>query len=76
MVYEKLIMKDFSLFFSDLNREPYKGIFSGMDRVWDPLKNLGSILQSVLKNKTGVSLEGCQDKNGKGLFFYQNTIHF
>ena len=61
-------MKDLSLFFSDLNREPYKAIFSGIDRVWDPLKNINSILQSVLQNKTGVGLDGCLDKNEKGLF--------
>ncbi len=63
-------MKDLSLFFSDLDREPYRTIFAGVDRVWDPLKNLDSILQSLLQNKTGTDLtEGaCLDKNEKGLF--------
>jgi len=68
MVYGKLIMKDLSLFFSDLNPLPYKALFSGLERVWDPLKNLDSILKSVLENKTGVNLDGCLDKNEKGLF--------
>ena len=65
-----MIMKDLSLFFSDLNREPYKEIFSDVDRVWDPLKNLHPILKTILQNKIGVDLNGdvCQDKNEKGLF--------
>lgn len=63
-------MKDLSLFFSALDQEPYKTLFSGVDRVWDPLKNLDSILQELLKNKTGADLsEGiCLDKNEKGIF--------
>ena len=63
-------MKDLSLFFSDLNREPYKKIFSGGDRVWDPLKNLDSILQALFQNKIGANLSVgvCLDKNEKGLF--------
>ena len=61
-------MKDLALFFSNLHREPYKAIFSGADRVWDPLKKLDLVLKSVLQNKTGVSLDGCLDKNEKGLF--------
>ena len=61
-------MKDLSLFFSDLDREPCKSLFFGSDYVWDPLKNLDSLLKSILQNKTGVSLDGCLDKNEKGLF--------
>lgn len=63
-----MIMKDLSLFFSDLDREPCKSLFFGSDYVWDPLKNLDSLLKSILQNKTGVSLDGCLDKNEKGLF--------
>ena len=61
-------MKDLSLFFSDLNLLPYKNLFSDVERVWDPLKKLDSILKSVLQNKTGVNLDGCLDENEKGLF--------
>ena len=63
-------MKDLSLFFSDLDREPYRTIFSGVDRVWDPLKNLSSILQALTQNKTDTNLsDGVYlDKNEKGLF--------
>ncbi|MBT5471614.1 MAG: glucose-1-phosphate thymidylyltransferase [Nitrospina sp.] len=63
-------MKDFSLFFSDLNSEPYKTLFSGADRVWDPLKSLNSLLHSLLQDKTGTHFsEGvCVDSNEKGLF--------
>ena len=63
-------MKDLSLFFSNLDREPYRTIFSGVDRVWDPLKNLSSILQTLTQNKTGTNLSDgvCLDKNEKGLF--------
>ena len=63
-------MKDLSLFFSNLDREPYKTIFSRIDRVWDPLKNLNSILQALIQNKTGTNLSDgvCIDKNEKGLF--------
>ena len=43
-------MKDLSLFFSDLDNEPYKIIFAEADRVWDPLKNLDYILQSLIQN--------------------------
>ena len=68
MVYGKLIMKDLALFFSNLHREPYKTIFFSADRVWDPLKKLDLVLKSVLKNKTGVTLDGCLDENEKGLF--------
>ena len=63
-------MKDLSLFFSDLDRKPYRTIFSGVDRVWDPLKNLNSILQALTQNKTGTKLSDgvFLDKNEKGLF--------
>jgi len=65
-------MKDLTPFFSDLDQEPYKTIFAGVDRVWDPLKNLDSILQSLMQNYSGshaTELEGvCVDKNEKGLF--------
>ena len=65
-------MQDLSLFFSDIDREPYKRVFFGVDRVWDPLKNLDSILQSLMKSKTdsySTELEGvCFDKSEKGLF--------
>ena len=65
-------MQDLSLFFSDINREPYKSLFFGVDRVWDPLKNLDSILQSLMQSKTdsySTELEGvCFDKSEKGLF--------
>ena len=67
-------MKDLSLFFSDLDNEPYKIIFSDIDRVWDPLKNLDYILQSLFQkifSKVSYSskLEGvCFDQTGKGIF--------
>ena len=65
-------MQDLSLFFSDIDREPYKSLFFGVDRVWDPLKNLDSILQSLMQSKTdsySTELEGvCFDKSEKGLF--------
>jgi NDP-sugar pyrophosphorylase family protein len=65
-------MQDLSLFFSDLDREPYKTLFAGVDRVWGPLKNLDSILQSLIQGKTdsySTELEGvCFDKSEKGLF--------
>ena len=63
-------MKDLYLFFSNLDSEPYRTIFSGIDRVWDPLKNLNSILQALTQNKTGTNLSDgvCLDKNEKGLF--------
>jgi NDP-sugar pyrophosphorylase family protein len=65
-------MQDLSLFFSDIDREPYKKLFFGVDRVWDPLKNLDSILQSLMQSKTNsysTELEGvCFDKSEKGLF--------
>ena len=63
-------MQDLSLFFSDIDREPYKRLFFGVDRVWDPLKNLDSILQSLMQSKTdsySTELEGvCFDKSEKG----------
>ena len=70
MVCGELFMKDLSLFFSDLDREPYRTIFSGVDRVWDTLKNLNSILQALTQNKTGTKLSDgvFLDKNEKGLF--------
>ncbi len=43
-------MKDLSLFFSNLDNESYKMIFSGIDQVWDPLKKLDAILQSLMLN--------------------------
>ncbi len=43
-------MKDLNLFFSNLN-EPYREIFAGCERVWDPLKKLGSILETLLNQK-------------------------
>ena len=61
-------MKDLSLFFSHLNLLPYKALFFDVEQVWDPLKNLDSILKSVLKNKKGVNFDGCLDINEKGLF--------
>ena len=65
-------MQDLSLFFSDIDREPYKRLFFGVDRVWDPLKNLDLILQSLMQSKTdsySTELEGvCFDKSEKGLF--------
>ncbi|MFT4577196.1 MAG: acetyltransferase-like isoleucine patch superfamily enzyme [Nitrospinales bacterium] len=65
-------MQDLSLFFSDLDREPYKALFSGVDQVWGPLRHLDSVLQSLMKSKTGsysTELEGaCFDKSEKGLF--------
>jgi len=44
-------MKDLSLFFSNLDNEPYKIIFSGIDQVWEPLKKLDTILQSLIQYK-------------------------
>lgn len=65
-------MQDLSLFFSDLDREPYKTLFAGVDRVWGPVKNLDSILQSLMQSKTdsySTELEGVFfDKSEKGLF--------
>ena len=43
-------MKDLNLFFSDL-KEPYSEIFADCERVWDPLKTLGSILEKLLNQK-------------------------
>ena len=64
-------MQDLSLFFADIDREPYKRLFFAVDRVWDPLKNLDSILQSLMQSKTdsySTELEGvCFDKSEKGL---------
>ena len=42
-------MKDFNLFFSNLN-EPE--IFVGCERVWEPLKTLGSRLEQLILKKT------------------------
>ena len=70
-------MKDLSLFFSDLDNEPYKLIFAEADRVWDPLKNLDHILQSLIQNIFSkisyvTKLEGvCFDQAGKGIFVKQ-----
>ncbi|MEK9627399.1 MAG: hypothetical protein VW455_00105 [Nitrospinota bacterium] len=66
-------MRDFSQFFSDLNREPYQTLFSGGERVWDPLKDLSSRLKSLLENKSGANLgEGvCLDPKEKGVFVQQ-----
>ena len=65
-------MQDLSLFFSGIDREPYKTLFSGADQVWGPLKNLDSILQSLMQSKTdsySTELEGvCFDKSENGLF--------
>ncbi len=67
-------MKDLTVFFSDIDREPYKEIFSEVDRVWDPLKNLGTILQFLIQKKVSEGLhlselEGIScDTNEKGLF--------
>jgi NDP-sugar pyrophosphorylase family protein len=78
-------MKDLSLFFSDLDQEPYKTLFSGVDQVWDPLKNLDLILQSLMQSKTDpyrTELEGaCFDKSEKGLFVQKwikldRTVYF
>jgi len=70
-------MKDLSLFFSDLNQEPYKTLFSGVDQVWEPLKDLDSKLQSLMQSKTdscSTELEGvCLEKSEKG-FFVQEWI--
>ena len=43
-------MKDLNLFFSNLS-EPYRAIFSDCERVWDPLKTLGSLLEKLLQQK-------------------------
>ena len=43
-------MKDLNLFFSNLS-EPYRMIFSDCERVWDPLKTLGSLLEKLLQQK-------------------------
>jgi UDP-N-acetylglucosamine diphosphorylase / glucose-1-phosphate thymidylyltransferase / UDP-N-acetylgalactosamine diphosphorylase / glucosamine-1-phosphate N-acetyltransferase / galactosamine-1-phosphate N-acetyltransferase len=43
-------MKDLNLFFSNLS-EPYREIFSDCERVWDPLKILGSLLGKILQQK-------------------------
>ncbi|MBC8284167.1 MAG: glucose-1-phosphate thymidylyltransferase [Nitrospinae bacterium] len=70
-------MKDLSLFFSDLDSEPYKTIFSEADRVWDPLKNLDTLLQSLVENvfskgSYSSELEGiCLDKTENGIFIQQ-----
>ena len=70
-------MKDLSLFFSNLENEPYKMIFSGVDRVWDPLKKLDSILQSLIKDiyskgSYSSKLEGvCFDQTENGIFGQQ-----
>jgi NDP-sugar pyrophosphorylase family protein len=65
-------MQDLSLFFSDLDQEPYKTLFSRGEQILDPLKNLDSILQSLMQSKTDsypAELEGaCFDKSEKGLF--------
>ena len=44
-------MKDFNLFFSDLS-EPYCQVFANCDRVWEPLKVLGSLLEKLIIQKT------------------------
>ena len=70
-------MKDLSLFFSDLDQEPYKTLFCGVDQVWGPLKNLDSKLQLLIQSKTdscSTELEGvCLEKSEKG-FFVQEWI--
>ena len=43
-------MKDLSLFFSELDNEPYRMIFAEAERIWDPLKNIDYILQSLIQN--------------------------
>jgi UDP-N-acetylglucosamine diphosphorylase / glucose-1-phosphate thymidylyltransferase / UDP-N-acetylgalactosamine diphosphorylase / glucosamine-1-phosphate N-acetyltransferase / galactosamine-1-phosphate N-acetyltransferase len=43
-------MKDLNLFFPNLS-EPYREIFSDCERVWDPLKILGSLLDKLLQRK-------------------------
>ena len=43
-------MKDLNLFFSNLS-EPYREIFSDCERVWDPLKTLGPLLEKLLQQK-------------------------
>lgn len=70
-------MKGLSLFFSDLSIEPCKEIFSGADRVWDPLKNLDALLQSLAQAFSGggpcsSEMEGvCVDRPEKGIFIQQ-----
>lgn len=44
-------MRDFNLFFSDLS-EPYRQIFADCERVWDPLKKLGPLLEKLIHDKT------------------------
>lgn len=65
-------MQDLSLFFSGMDREPYKTLFSGGGPIWEPLKNLDSILRSLIQSKTdsySTELEGaCFEKSEKGLF--------
>ena len=43
-------MKDFNLFFSNLN-EPYCHVFANCERVWEPLKVLGSLLEKLIIQK-------------------------
>ena len=65
-------MKDLSLFFSDLDNETYKVIFAEADRVWDPLKNLDHILQSLIQSifsKMVVSNYASNFKVYKGEYF-------
>jgi len=70
-------MKDLSLFFSDLDNEPYKIIFAEADRVWDPLKNLDYILRLLIQNifskgSYSSKLEGISfDQTEKGIFVQQ-----
>ena len=77
MVCKKLTMKDLSLFFSDLDNEPYKIIFAEADRVWDPLKNLDYILRLLIQNifskgSYSSKLEGISfDQTEKGIFVQQ-----
>ena len=67
-------MKDLSLFFSELDNEPYRMIFAEAERIWDPLKNIDYILQSLIQNifikgSFSSKLEGvCLDQTGKGIF--------
>ena len=43
-------MKDLDLFFSELN-EPFLELFSGSERVWDPIKTLDSKLEQMIQKK-------------------------
>ena len=61
-------MKDLSLFFSNLDNDSYKIIFSGIDQVWDPLKKLETILQSLIQYKFN---NNPYSSNLKGVHFDQ-----